>query len=84
MDVRLRGKDAGCVSLPDQIAAVTQQLARDQKLWREELRRDPSRFGDVEVAVHQTFQHLADQVVTGLLADVGQQSSLEDACKKSR
>jgi hypothetical protein len=47
------------------------------------LRREPSRFGEVEVTVHHAFQEMADQIVTGLLADVGQQPTLENARKKS-
>lgn len=84
MDVRLQRKDGAVASLPTQVAAVTEQLVQEQELWRERLRRDPSRFGEVEVAVHHAFQQLADQVVVGLLADVGRQPALENAGKKSR
>jgi hypothetical protein len=52
--------------------------------WSAQLQHDPSRFGQVEVEVHHAFQRLADQVVAGLLAEVGQQPSLEQASKKSR
>jgi len=52
--------------------------------WSQQLQQDPSRFGQVEVEVHHAFQHLADEVVAGLLAEVGQQPALEQACKKSR
>jgi hypothetical protein len=51
--------------------------------WSQQLQQDPSRFGQVEVEVHHTFQQLADQVVAGLLGEVGQQPSLEHSCKKS-
>jgi hypothetical protein len=84
MDVHLHTKDGTVACLPDQVAAVTERLLEDQELWRERLRRDPSRFGEVEVAVHHAFQQMADQVVAGLLADVGQQAVLENASKKSR
>jgi hypothetical protein len=83
MDVRLQTKDGTVASLPAQIAAVTERLAEEQHVWRERLRREPSRFGEVEVAVHHAFQQMADQVVAGLLADVGQQPVLENAGKKS-
>lgn len=84
MEVRLRGKDGKVASLPAQVAAVTERLKAEQQVWRERLRHEPSRFGEVEVAVHHAFQEMADQVVAGLLADVGQQPALENARKKSR
>lgn len=84
MDVRLQAQDGNGVSLPAQVAAVSARLAQEQQVWRERLRQDPSRFGEIEVTVHHAFQQLADQIVAGLLADVGQQPSLENARKKSR
>lgn len=83
MDVRLHAKDGTSASLPEQIAQIKARLDRDPISWRDQLRKDPSRFGDVEVAVHHAFQQLADQVVAGLLADVGTHSRLEDDAKKS-
>jgi len=84
MDVRLLGKDGAVASLPEQVAAVTERLAQEQELWRERLLQEPSRFGEVEVAVHHAFQGMADQVVAGLLAEVGRQPVLANASKKSR
>lgn len=65
-------------------AAIQQELQQQRETWRRRLADDPSRFGDVEVNVHRTFQQLADQVVAGLLAEVGQEPALENAGKKSR
>ena len=84
MDVRLGGKDTPVVTLSEQIVGVTERLAQEQEAWRQQLQHDPSRFRDVETSVHQAFQQMADQVVAGLLADVGRQPVLEDAAKKSR
>jgi hypothetical protein len=84
MEVRVQSKDGKVTSLPAQVHAVTERLKEEQQIWRQRLRREPSRFGEVEVAVHHAFQEMADQVVAGLLADVGQQTVLEDASKKSR
>jgi hypothetical protein len=83
MEVRLQSKDGEVASLPAQVAAVTERLKEEQQVWRERLRRAPSRFGEVEVAVHHAFQEMADQVVAGLLADVGREPALEQAGKKS-
>lgn len=83
MDVRLKAQDGPVVKLSEQVAGVTERLACEQEAWRQRLSRDPSRFRDVETAVHHAFQQMADQVVAGLLSDVGQQTELEDASKKS-
>jgi hypothetical protein len=83
VEVRLNTQDAPAVNLSEQVAGVTQRLAQEQEGWRQRLLRDPSRFRDVETAVHHAFQQMADQVIAGLLADVGRQPVLEDAAKKS-
>ena len=62
---------------------VQKELSSLQQGWSKQLQEDPSRFGQVEVEVHHAFQELADQVVAGLLGEVGQQPALEAACKKS-
>jgi hypothetical protein len=61
-----------------------QELSSLKEGWSQQLQADPSRFGQVELEVHHAFQQLADQVVAGLLGEVGQQPALEEACKKSR
>ncbi len=83
MDVRLQ-RQGEVVTLPAQVAGVIERLNQEQQDWRQRLRRDPARFGEVELAVHHAFQQMADQVVAGLLADVGQDPALETAGKKSR
>src|SRR3982750_2593544 len=70
--------------LPAILAEMQHKLNTLKDGWSEQLAQDPSRFGQVEVQVHLAFQELADQVVAGLLGEVGQQPALEDACKKSR
>jgi hypothetical protein len=82
MEVRL-SKDGPVISLPQQIAAVTERLTQEAPVWSARLNRDPSRFAEVEQTVHHAFQEMADQVVAGLLAEVGQQPVLENASKKS-
>jgi hypothetical protein len=85
MDVYLGNRDGPAVgSVPQALAAVAARLEQEQQGWRQRLQRDPSRFGEIEVAVHHTFQELADQVVASLLGDVGQAPGLEQAGKKSR
>ena len=66
------------------LANVDKLLKGLKDAWSLRLGEDPAGFGKVELEVHQTMQQAADQIVAGLLAQVGQQSSLEDASKKSR
>jgi hypothetical protein len=85
MEVYREGKKGEVVGLlPDTLATVAARLEQEQQSWRERLLRDPARFGEIEVAVHHTFQVLADEVVASLLGEVGQAPVLEQACKKSR
>jgi hypothetical protein len=84
MQVRTGAKDGAAVApLPETLAAVAQRLQQEQAAWLDRLQQDPSRFGEVERAVHHTFQQFADQVVAGLLGEVGRAPALEEACKKS-
>jgi hypothetical protein len=69
--------------LSEILAGVDERLKRLKAVWSQRLSEDPASFGKVELEVHQTMQQAADQIVAGLLAQVGQQPSLEDAGKKS-
>jgi hypothetical protein len=69
--------------LSEILAGVDERLKRLNEVWSQCLGDDPASFGKVELEVHQTMQQAADQIVAGLLAQVGQQPSLEDAGKKS-
>lgn len=71
-------------SLAAILADVDKQLKDRKDVWAQRLKENPATFGTVEVDVHQTMQQAADQIVAGLLAQVGQQASLKEACKKSR
>jgi hypothetical protein len=66
-------------ALVDQVAT---QLRSDHKEWLRRLTAEPGRFAEVEVTVHQAFQHLADQLVASLLAQATQQSPALEAAKK--
>jgi hypothetical protein len=85
MLVHTNGKSKSAVPpLAKVLAGVDEQLKCLKDVWSQRLGEDPASFGKVEREVHQTMQQAADQIVAGLLAQVGQQPSLEDACKKSR
>jgi hypothetical protein len=49
---------------------VQHQLYEQQEQWLAQLRDNPAGLVDLETRIHQTFQHLADQVVAGVLAQV--------------
>jgi hypothetical protein len=84
MEVRTQGQDGPAVQAwPEMAATLHQQLQQQRAAWRQRLADDPTRFGEVEGHVHHTFQQLADQVVAGLLAEVGRTPALEHAGKKS-
>jgi predicted ArsR family transcriptional regulator len=84
MEVRVQGKNGPVVkNVADMLAQVRQQLQQQQSQWLEQLRDNPSGFADLEMAVHQTFQRLADQTVAGLLAQVTAQDGFAKDQKKS-
>lgn len=85
MQVRTNTQANSAVATPVSILNEMQKELRSlQEGWSHQLQQDPSRFGQIEVDVHQTFQKMADQVAASLLGEVGQQPTLEEACKKSR
>ena len=85
MEVRIQSKSGPVVSsLPEIVAQVSRELDSRQHQWLKQLREDPGRFAHLEQKVHETFQQLADQVVSGLLAEASVRSpALEDVKKKS-
>jgi hypothetical protein len=83
MEVRIDGKEGKPISSPAQLVEnLAAQLREQQQKWLEQLRREPGRFADLEVAVHHTFQQLADQLMASLLAKATQQSPALEAGKK--
>jgi hypothetical protein len=84
MQVRSEAQAGSTVPpLPTILTELQKHLNSLKDGWSQQLHKDPSRFGQVEVEVHHAFQQLADQVVAGLLGEVGRQPALEEACKKS-
>jgi hypothetical protein len=83
MEVRTDSKTNAPVLAPPQVVErLAQQLQTDQQKWLRQLAEEPGRFADLEVAVHQTFQQLADQLVASLLAQATHQSPALEAGKK--
>jgi hypothetical protein len=83
MEVRSESQAGPQVPSPSQLVdGLATQLRPQQHSWLRQLTDDPSRFADVEVTVHQTFQQLADQLVASLLAQATQQSLALQAAQK--
>ncbi len=83
MEVRSNSKMGPEVVCPitavDELAA---QLRAAQPQWLRQLREQPERFAELELAVHQALQQLADQLVASLLAQATQESPALEAAKK--
>jgi len=83
MRVRFDSPSGPRVPDPDCILQeIRDQLAAQQKVWAEELGRDPACFAELEPQVHETFQRHADRLVASLLAQAGQQPELDKQAKK--
>ena len=83
MEVRVQGKDGPVVTNVGEVLRHVQQLLQEQQgQWVARLRDQPAQFADLEAQIHQTFHHLADQVVAGVLAQVTAAAFAPDAQKK--
>ncbi len=68
MQVRLRSKTGPRLpSQDDLFRSFREQTEAAQQQWRERLARDPARFAQLEVEVHDHFRHLADLMTASLL-----------------
>ena len=83
MEVRIHdGKGPVVKNMADVLQQVQLELQTQQRLWAEQLRKDPGGFAALESKIHQTFQGLADQTVAGLLAEVTTQADFAQDQKK--
>lgn len=83
MEVRMQGKQGPVVHHVDEVLQqVQRQLQHQQAQWLAQLRDHPAQFAELEAQIHQTFQHLADQVVAGVLAQVTAAPDFANDAKK--
>ncbi len=83
MKFRLGGKSGVEASAPDQtLLEIQASLAQQQKLWAEQLARDPAAFAQLEPRIHHAFQQLADHCAASLLAHAAAQPACADAAEK--
>jgi hypothetical protein len=65
------------------LADVQAALARQQKIWAEQLARDPTTFPLLERQIHLAFGQLADLCVAGLLAHAAAAPACTEASQKN-
>ena len=83
MKVRVGAESGDEVSAPDQaLQEIQASLAQQQKLWAEQLARDPAAFARLEPRIHLAFQQLADRCAASLLAHASAQPACADAAEK--
>ena len=83
MRVRLDSPQGPEVPSPEQtVQQIQAHLATQQRLWAEQLARDPSAFALLEPQIHLAFGKLADQLTASLLTHAAAQQPLADAAQK--
>jgi hypothetical protein len=83
MEIRMEKSAKPLAGVAEVVAELQRQLPTQQSKWIGQLRQSPGKFAELEVAVHHAFQHMADQVVAGLLAEVTKPADwAQDAKKK--
>ena len=68
--------------LEQSLRELQDALAHKQKLWAEQLARDPSSFAQLERQIHLDFGHLADRCAAALLSHAAGQPACADAAQK--
>jgi hypothetical protein len=64
------------------LAEIQERLQSHPQQWLRSLQQNPAGFGDLEKAVHQAFQQMADQLVAGLLAQATRGDDFAQTAKK--
>jgi len=64
------------------LSEIEQRLHSEPQTWLKQLQARPGSFMELEKAVHQAFQQMADQVVAGLLAQTTAPEEFAEAAKK--
>ena len=83
MEVRLGSKQAVPLrGMEPVLSEIEQRLHSEPQTWLKQLQARPGSFMELEKAVHQAFQQMADQVVAGLLAQTTAPEEFAEAAKK--
>ena len=83
MEVRAQGKDGPkAASVNQGLQEIVNKLDVAQQEWVKKLRNEPQQFAEIEKTIHETLQHLADQITASVLADATAESPALEAAKK--
>ena len=83
MEVRMESKTGAALKGIDPVLTeIHKRLQRHPQEWLRALTDNPASFVDLEKAVHQTFQQMADQLVAGLLAQATAGDDFVETAKK--
>ncbi len=83
MEVRMGSKQGAAVEgIEPVLTEILERLRSDPQEWLRKLTANPGSFMDLEKAVHQSFQQMADQVVAGLLAQATAGADFAQSAKK--
>jgi hypothetical protein len=69
-------------ALGQSLTDLQSALAEKQRLWAEQLSRDPASFPQLEQQIHLAFGQLADRCAAGLLAHAATAPACPDAAEK--
>ncbi len=83
MEIRKQTRDGAKPSLAGIEQQVGGRVAQLKQQWLTQLSEHPEQFGQIELAVHETFGHLADELTAALLAEAGASEAFS-ARKKNR
>jgi hypothetical protein len=83
MEIRMESKEGVVVEGVDQVrAAIHERLQQQPQEWLQTLHEKPEDFANLEQIVHRAFQQMADQMVSGLLAQATRPAEFAEAAKK--
>jgi hypothetical protein len=83
MVIRVENKTGEVVTGVEQAQAkIHERLQQHPEQWLKKLQENPANFVEVEQAVRQVFQQMADQMVAGLLAQATEPAEFARAAKK--
>ena len=83
MEVHLdRKKEAAVHGIDPVLAEIQKRLKSHPRKWLQTLKENPGSFVDLEKAVHDAFQQMADQLVAGLLAQATAGEDFAQGVKK--
>ena len=83
MEIRTDSQTGALVpSTADVSTALGRRLEAVKQQWLEQLARDPSSFGRLEVEIHKEFRRFADEMTASVLAEATASNNRSEPGKK--